>query len=353
MPAETFELVSTSDPGWDERLQGVDHDFYHRRGYHALAEWNGEGEAFLAIYRQAGVLLAWPYLRRPIPGTDLFDVGCVYGYPGPVGAGLDATTGSAAWRLLTDVWRAQGIISVFTSFNPLLGNARLADGWTADPSGPEPVIAVGRSVAIDLARTRDERLTAYEKETRYEIGRARRAGLTTHVDSVGTHLDDLARLYERTMQRNEADERYRFSRDYFEHLWAALDGRGHLLVAHLDDDDVVGVLLFVVDGELGHAHLTGVSDEHLRLSPLNAMLDATADAARDLGARVLHLGAGRGGREDSLYRFKRRIGDVERAFEIGRWVLDGRRYAELSRAAGVGPAAAAAFFPAYRAVPAT
>lgn len=354
MPAEGVELLATSDGAWDDRLRGTDHDFYHHRGYHALAEDNGEGEAFLAVYAHDGALLAWPYLLRPVAGSDGVDVGCVYGYPGPVLARTDAAADLTsflgdAWTALTGTWRAQNAVSAFTTFNPLLGNVDLARGWTADPTGPEPLLTLGRSVSIDLDLSHAQRLAGYEKETRYEIGRAHRAGLRTWVDSEGAHLPDLVDLYAATMHRNAAGERYLFSSAYFERLWSSLAGRGRLLVAAVDDV-VVGVLLFVVHGDLAHAHLTGVSEQHLRLAPLNAMLDATADAAKAEGARLLHLGAGRGGREDSLFRFKRRIGDVERDFAVGRWVLDGPRYAALTAAAATSEPGATdgSFFPAYR-----
>ncbi len=353
MPSEGLELLTADDPRWDQSLDGTMHDVFHHSGYHAMAQARGEGDAYLGVYRSEGRLLAWPYLVRPIPGTDRVDIGCVYGYPGPVvsgGLGPDEP-GSAAflsdgWSAITSGWRGVGAVSAVTTFDPLLRNVDLASGWRADPSGPAPVIVTGHTVSIDLARSHDERVAAYEKETRYEIGRARRAGLRTWVDTEGTHLPDLARLYAETMRRNDAEDRYSFSTEYFERLWSAVGGRARLLVAAVDDD-VVGVLLYLIHGELAHAHLTGVSGRHLRLAPLNAMLDATADAAKADGARLLHLGAGRGGREDSLYRFKRRIGDVEREFAVGRWVLDAARYTELSEGSPVTDDGG--FFPAYRA----
>lgn len=345
MPTESLALVSTSDESWDRRLAGVEHDFYHRRGYHQLAEWNGEGEAFLAVYERDGSRLFWPYLRRPIAGTALHDVGCVYGYPGPVSVGATAEHAAEAWGILVRTWLQQDVVSAFTCFNPLLGNVGLARGLIAAP-GPSPIVTLGRSISIDLRRSRDVRLATYDRTTRREIAKSSRAGLATYVDSDGTHLDDLARLYGCSMRRANAEARYMFSRAYLDHLWDALGGRGHLLVAKVAGE-VAAVLLFVVDGERAHAHLAGVSDRHVRLARLNVLLDSTAEAARLMGARLLHLGAGRGGREDSLYRFKRRIGDVEHAFDVGRWVLDPSAYAELC--GDVVAKSEPAFFPAYRA----
>lgn len=354
MTAEsTVRVLGTDDLSWDAVVDVGPSDFYHRRAYHALAEESGEGEARLVVVETDGASLAWPYLRRAVPDSSWFDAGCVYGYPGPLLTGVEGrppfeleALRQQMWRLLLDHWAREEVVTVFTTFDPLIANVDAVRGLSAD-DGPEPIVTLGRSVSIDLRPTALERRAAYEKETRYEIGRAHRAGLRTRVDRTGDHVGDLARLYDATMRRNAASDRYLYSRDYLERLLAALDGRGRLLVATMEPDgDVVGVLLFVVDGDHAHAHLTGVSQEHLRLAPLNAMLDAAADAARDEGALLLHLGAGRGGTEDSLYRFKRRIGSVEHAFDIGRWVIDAGRYRTLVDTAGV--VDDVSFFPAYR-----
>jgi hypothetical protein len=76
---------------------------------------------------------------------------------------------------------------------------------------------------------------------------------------------------------------------------------------------------------------------------------------RERGDRVLHLGGGRGGREDSLFAFKSRFSKRRHPFYTGRWILDPQAYRELvagrqrllersgRRVAGTG------WFPLYRA----
>jgi hypothetical protein len=104
-----------------------------------------------------------------------------------------------------------------------------------------------------------------------------------------------------------------------------------------------------------HAHLVGTDERHQRLSPLKVMLDDARIWARERGNRVLHLGGGRGGREDSLLAFKGRFSPRRHAFHTGRWILDASRYAELterrSRFATERGLAAGdpGWFPAYRA----
>ncbi len=347
---ESVEVLSASDPRWDDRLAGTEHDFYHRRTYHELAEWNGEGEAFLAVIGGVGNnAMAWPYVRRPIAGTDLFDVTCVIGYAGPVATPRQPNSSvHSAWRQLTDVWAQQRVVSVFSAFHPLIGNERLAAGVPTGPLGPTPaIVSPGRTVAIDLSRTPEERMASYEKETRYEIRRAYRRGLEVVVDTGLKHLDDLARLNDLTMRRNRAPSRHHFSKAYFERMFELLGGSAQLVVA-THEAEVVCALVVVVDGPFGHAHITGVSDRHYQLSPLTTTVAAAADLAQDCGARWLHLGSGRGAREDSLFDFKRRIGDVLRPYHVGRWVVDSRAYQDLCDVAGAQVLADPPYFPAYR-----
>lgn len=349
MPTKAFELLAASDPRWDEALAGTEHDFYQRRAYHELAEWNGEGDAFLAVYTGAdGSRIAWPFLRRAITGTDLFDVTCVIGYAGPaIGPGAEAHADDA-WRELRRLWEQERIVSVFTTFHPLMRNERLVGRLPIDQDVVIPaLVSPGRTVSIDLSGTPEERMASYEKETRYEIRRAFRRGVDVRIDTDLHHLGDLAQLNDATMRRNHAPRRHQFSAAYFERMFEALRDDAQLLVATFDDE-VVCALVVVVDGPFGHAHVTGVSDRHYRLSPLTTTVAAAADMAQSRGARWLHLGAGRGAREDSLFDFKRRIGDVVRPYFVGRWVIDAGAYRELCAAAGVEIDVDPSYFPAYR-----
>ena len=85
------------------------------------------------------------------------------------------------------------------------------------------------------------------------------------------------------------------------------------------------------------------------LSPLKALIDGVAEIARAHGASRLHLGAGRGGHEDSLFAFKARFSPLRHDFVLGRWVLDPERNERLAAAAHPHERPDARYFPAYRA----
>ena len=83
------------------------------------------------------------------------------------------------------------------------------------------------------------------------------------------------------------------------------------------------------------------------------LLDDAVDWAVDLGARVLHIGGGRGGHDDSLLWFKSGFSQRLHQFHTGRWILDPSRY-EALRVARVTLASDPhlidqSYFPEYRA----
>jgi len=357
------ELIAASDAAWDERLTDVPRDVYHTAGYHRYAAASGGGRPYLIVVGDEARGVAWPYLLRPVAAVDgledadAFDVDSVYGYPGPIAWGVEPGDPflADAWRQIEAVWRQQGAVAAFTRFHPLLANVEIARSLRGegDPN-TDPIVPGGRTVSIDCRLSDEEALAGYGRVLRQEIRGGRRAGLVTAPDERWEGIDAFVRLYEATMARNRAASTYDVARDDVLRLRDELDGHLHLLVTRLDGA-VVGAQLFFEFEGIVHAHLVGTDESHHRLSPLKVMLDDARIWARDRGNRVLHLGGGRGGRDDSLLAFKGRFSARRHDFYTGRWILDPARYAALverrsadARQRGLA-IADPSWFPAYRA----
>lgn len=355
-------LIGLDDPAWDAWLEGRAADVYHLAGYHRFARDSGQGEPFLAVVGDRRRGLAWPYLLSSVAtapglaGVDRTDVGSVYGYPGPVawGCGPGDSFVAEAWRGIVGAWRAQGAVTAFTRFHPLLGNARLVsglDGPGAGGSEDETVVAGGPTISLDCTLDDETAVGAYSRSHRQHVAAALRAGVVTAEDERWDELGTFARLYEATMVRAGASTDYFFDEPDFRRLRDALDGRIHLLVTRVGRTVIAAGLFTERDG-IVQAHLIGSDAEHRALSPSTALLDGGRRWAHARGDRVLHLGGGRGGREDSLFQFKRGFSDRRHEFRTGRWVLDRPAYAALvaARLAAAAPGARLddSFFPAYR-----
>ncbi|MET0167735.1 MAG: GNAT family N-acetyltransferase, partial [Vicinamibacterales bacterium] len=242
------------------------------------------------------------------------------------------------------VWCGQAAVSAFTRFHPILKNQQLVPG--ADGIHP-----VGTTVSMDLRMTSAEVMLMYPRVLRQEIQAGRRAGLRTEEDRSWAELPTFARLYHETMARNRADSTYLFAMEDLARLHSNLGEGARLLLTRLGDEIVAGGI-FLISGSWVHAHLVGTASKHRQLSPLKVLLDDARSWAAEAGAVRLHLGGGRGGRNDSLLAFKARFSPDRHDFAVGRWVLDAIGYEALLRlrATHLGDQPVdGEFFPAYRA----
>ena len=345
---EATSLLTPDHPEWDEWLHQAPHDFYHLAAYHALSERTGEGRAYMLVHGNSDQFLAWPYLLRELDDEHT-DGTSVYGYSGPTGRGLeDERFLASAWSELRTLWSAQRLVTIFTRFHPLLENDRFCRGFHgADmPAGGE-VIRFGRSVSIDLSLDQDERRAQYPQPLRQEIKRAERLGLVVELDKDWTHFPYFIKYYRETMKQSGATDRYLFSDSYFNGLRRSLSGIGHLAVAKLSEEPVAA-LIFTAYGRIASAHLTGANAAFTGYSPLKCLIDYACEFSRTLGADQLHLGAGRGGMEDSLFDFKARFSPLRHHFLGGRWILDREMNTRMSQRLPADQLVGDGFFPTYR-----
>lgn len=341
MTAETIPATDTNS--WNARLAGMPHDVYHTLGYHALAEQMGEGIARLFAYREDGRCFAFPFLLRPIPGDDSrFDITSVYGYPGPV-ASPGAPPGFLlrASTALRQSWVDARIVCAFTRFNPLLGNDRLMPEWDAGSFVVQP----GHSVSMDLRLTREEHQAHYPKTARQEIGSARRRGLITTEDPDWSHAGAFVDLYNGAMRARSAPPSYLLPPNWVQSIRHHLNGRIHLFCTRLEAHIVAAICVLEHHGVF-HAHLTGADPAFAAASPLKLLLDDVGQWCRDRGASTFHLGGGVGGKQDSLFEFKRRLSSRQHRFAFGGWIVDQHHFDALNGNAA--PPLGQGFFPPYR-----
>jgi len=338
--APRVEIVAATDPAWDDWLSLAAHDVHHAAGYHRDAPASGDGTPQLIVVgdRRRGV--AWPCLVRSVPvasavgpAAEAIDVTSVYGYPGPVAWGCAPGERflTAALTEILCAWREQGVVAAFTRFHPLLDNAALMAGFGGLPGcAPEngSVLATGLTVSVDCTLDDETARAGYARTLRQHIAAGRRAGLTTVHDEDWRHLGDFVRLYRETMARSGAADHYLLGEAEVERMRRALPGHVHLLVSLLDGE-VAAAGLMTEYGGIVQSHLVGTSTALLCHSPFKVLLDDVRSWAKARGNAVLHLGGGRGGRQDSLLVFKGEFSPRRHLFHVGRWILDPDRYRDL------------------------
>jgi hypothetical protein len=288
----------------------------------------------LRIETTAGELLA-PLVVSEIPGEGRLDAVSPYGYPGFVSSGRSSSRYAETNTTSTEVvaidpaavdFSATGLVAVFVRHAlgepaPLAGAVERAVVQIADPALPQKL------------RSSDRNQINRNRRNGYELRLV--PGPETEAAARAGFLD----VYEQTMRRAGAGERYFFGAAYFDRI---LEADGTWLALALAPEGTVAAASIAArsDGFL-HYYLSGSADSHLRDSPMKNVVAALAELSIELGL-PLNLGGGLS-RGDRLEEFKRGFANREQPWRSSELVCDPQAYARLSAGRG-----AAGFFPAYR-----
>jgi serine/alanine adding enzyme len=330
-------IAEVAPEAWDSLLDELEcADVYLRRGYVEASCLVDGGRPSLLHLRGAEGHVVFACSVRSVPGSeDRQDVTTPYGYGGPVGLG-PAAPREAFWELYEDWCRENAVVSTFLRFHPLLANHR----WAGAAVHLEQ-LAGTFSWQLD----QDDLAGSMHRHHRRAVRRAE-AAVEVDVRERPGNLDDFASLYETTMQRQKADDFYFFPPAYWEALARGLNDHLVRFDAVLNGDLVAGVLCLAGRPWL-HYHLGATLEPARSVGASNLLMLAAARWGREAGYQQFHLGGGVGGREDSLWEYKRRFtpdGLVEAW--LGKLVHDEPAYLALI---GAGTLDLAGFFPAYRA----
>jgi hypothetical protein len=326
-------LVEVDPEAWDELLGELDRaDAYLLREYVEGAALLDAGQPTFLHLEGPGGHVVFACLVREIPGGGL-DVTTPYGYGGPVAAG-DQPSVERFYELYERWCSDRGIVTTFVRFHPLFANHRQAPSQIR-----VELLAPTIGWRVDEGR---DLLAGMHSKHRNVVRKAAASGVTVSAVAGAADLAPFVELYEETMRRRDAAPFYFFPPAYWERL-PSLGERLVVFDAVLDGELLASALCLSTRPWL-HYHLSATSDRARTTGASNLLLFEAATWAQARGFTRFQLGGGLGGREDSLYEFKRRF-DPEGICEaaVGKAVHDPERYAALAGDAGLD-----GFFPAYR-----
>lgn len=344
-------LVSAETAKWMSVLErSRQHDFHHLPHYHRVAERCGEGKAHLFVHREGEYTIALPLLLRPVELSEpegWCDATSVYGYAGPVSSHEPlpprvVRNFQAALRYELGRWR---VIAVFSRLHPLIAQDQIIEGLGDRPAN-------GQTISIDLSLPEDEQRAQYNKSCRTSLRKLREQGFVGLHDREKCYLPEFVNVYLETMHRARAQSSYFLDEAYFNLLTGELASVSHLFVALKNGVVAAATLCTICDG-IVQDHLGGTRDAFLKFSPDRLVVDTERAWAKQMGARVFHLGGGVGAQEDSVFRYKSGFSNRRHTFRTWRWVLRPDVYEELcARAARQNAdsglrAVSAGYFPAY------
>ncbi|NHF61072.1 GNAT family N-acetyltransferase [Flavobacteriaceae bacterium TP-CH-4] len=333
--------IISDKTAWENVLNEIGaYDFYHTYDYHHISKKEFENP-ILITYKEKDIVIAIPFLKRPINDTDYFDLTSVYGYAGPISKNVPPDFDNQ--RFATEFKTALdglAVVSVFSRLHPYFENQSNILGGL----GNTPVL--GKVVNIDLTQDLATQRAQYGKSTKNRTNKCRRV-CTVRKAETDADINLFIDIYYENMDRLSASKDYYFTREYFFDFMKC-DGfkTDILLVVHNETGEAMAASMFVKTKNIVQFHLSGTRTDYLYLAPANVFLDEMRIKATEAGYKIFNLGGGLGSKEDSLFDFKASFSKDYREFRVWKFVADQAIYDQLSgeRKAEEGRA----FFPLYR-----
>jgi len=322
-------------------------DIYFLKEYGSLYENIDNGVCEYLKFKDALGSISYVFIKREIPlsidGINFFDIISPYGYGGPLI--LNYKEGQKdelikKYNIFFESYcKKNNIISEFVRFHPLFNNA-LDFKYMYDIFFDRKT--VGTNLLYDNVIESE-----FSKSCRKNIKKALASGIGYEVIVSPDNLSEFKEIYYSTMQRNEANDYYFFTDEYFNNCIKYFRNNILLIKANYDNKTIAMGLYFIYN-KIIHIHLSGTLSDYLNLSPAYILRYAVTLWGKENGYELIHHGGGRtNSKEDSLYLFKKQFGkNTEFDFKIGKKIYNNDIYMKLCNMKNAD--ANSDFFPAYR-----
>ncbi|MGF7040279.1 GNAT family N-acetyltransferase [Mucilaginibacter lappiensis] len=327
---------------WDAYMdKSLIHEVFHTWNYHSL---NQEGEPLLFVYEEEGFFIALPVIKRKIENSLFFDMTSAYGYCGPISnidlSSLSVLTIASFKTSFVNFMKEENAVCIFSRLHPFLNQYNILESIGGLHEN-------GTTLYMDLSLSVEDQRSKYDKRLFRQIRKLREKGYIIKELNSQEGIKNFTEMYYKNMDRVNASRNYYFDEQYFANLLNAEHFENKLLLIYDGPELICGALLLLSNSIIRN-HLSATSPEYLKESPSKLLTDEISMIGRRLGKKIFHLGGGVGGKEDSLFTFKRYFSDLQVKDHIWCYINDNTAYNDLVLKAGVDVNAGANYFPLYR-----
>ena len=325
-----LEIISVNDSEkWDSIVKSFkDYDVYYLSGYVKALELHGDGQPLLFYFEDKNTRAINVAMKRDISENknfvgkiekeEFFDISTPYGYGGWLieGEYIDELN-----KEYSEYCFVNNIVSEFVRFSPYLEDMCLLENIYN-------IRRIGKVVNVDTS-SKDIIWSNISPRTRTKINKTRRLGVEVEIGENIENIDVFLPLYNETMDRNKADGYYYFKKSYFKELMQALRGNFVIIKVKYNNSLVASSVILFVNGKATY-HLGGSVVENKDINPVCLSFCEFANWCSNNNISYFLLGGGVGGKEDSLYRFKKAFNKKgDKDFYIGGKIFNQQKYDEL------------------------
>ena len=330
---------------WDDIVCSFsEYDVYYLSGYVRAFDIHGDGTPQLLHYEQDNLRAIYVYMKRETTVQEWYDSITPYGYGGLLFEGDTSEANlKAFWDAYVQKMNEENIVDNFVRYHPVLANA-------VPMKIVSDVIDLGKTVAFHL----DSPEVIWQNivpKNRNMIRKAEKNGIEIHHATDWTLFVDFVRIYNATMDKDNAEEYYYFGEEFYKSIHEDLNGHYEMFYATYEGKIIAMSIMLFANKQM-HYHLSGSVLEYRNLAPSNLFLYKAALWGCEHGYKTLHLGGGVGSGEDNLYKFKAAFNrESDFQFSIAKMIFDQEKYEmlkEMARQSNPHFDCNSNFFPIYR-----
>jgi len=319
---------------WSEILKYFEYtDIYHAFEYVNLESARIGGSPSIAIIQMSTGFIGIPLIFRKIPNESRYiDAVSVYGYNGVLtSASIETADFISGVDKIKTALAQRNCVSFFNRESNF-SSYRLPDS-----------IQAGKVLGVDLTQTPEAYEQSLPRRIRQQVRALRKLNYTVTQSSAPENILEFCEVYKETMLRRNAAAHYFFSYDYFNTLLNINQKNLSLKTVYHEGKMICGAI-FATEGDHLYYMFSGSLIDVTPYPAIRLVFDEVILENLNKGKKILHLGGGFGGAEDSLYQFKNFFGKIVLPFYVTRWILLPEIYHSLSANAN----SADTFFPKYR-----
>lgn len=308
---------------WDEIVKSfTEYDVYYLSGYTKAFQVHGDGIPQLLFYENDNLRAIYVYMKRETFKSGIYDSITPYGYGGVLFEGDTSKEKLCVfWNDYLKVMQSENIIDNFVRYHPVISNSVLMKEVS-------DVIDLGKTIAIDLASPEIIWENIHSKN-RNMIRKAEKNGIEIYHGKGMELFEKFIGVYNATMDKDNADQYYYFSRQFYESIHNDLHDNYDIFYAVHEGKIIAMSIIIFANGRMNY-HLSGSDIEYRNLAPSNLLLYKAALWGYEQGFKTFHLGGGVGSGEDNLYKFKAAFNkNSNYQFSIGKQIFDKGKYDEL------------------------
>lgn len=328
---------------WDSLVKSFkNYDVMQLSNYAKAFSKSGYGEPILIYYENGDSRAINVIMKRDISNQlelsdklekdKWYDVSSVYGYGGFILEGDDFSTLEEEYLKFL---KKEKIISEFVRFNLNSEYFKIFSG---------KIVSNSDNVIRELISEPEEILANYDRKVRKNLRRAEKSNLEFLIGSNKNSLNDFLEIYYETMDRNDANKSFYFSKSFFKEI-NKMEANFIYFFAK-KEDAIISTELVLLDKETAYSFLGGTKKEFYEFRPNDFLKHNLIMHLKSIGIKLFILGGGYGS-NDGIFKYKKCFApDGIKKFYIGKRIIDKDSYnylVKLSR-----NKVETDFFPAYR-----